>query len=306
MFPLRKTNKTFIESLHPITLILYFVILGLVAMTYTHPIYLGSLFLIVAINMISIGALKKWKGYLAFSLLMTFFIVVINILVSRNGNTILLEGIRIPVFGELIITKEAIFYGLNMGLKIALIVSIFCLYDSMMNPDKALSFFSRFIPKSALLVILTSLMIPQMKRSLENITIAMEMRGADFRNRNLLKNIKSRYPLLKILLLSSLEGSWDTAEALYARGFSSTKRSYYSKEEWRIKDSIIVTAIGFSFLGFTATLFYKKGFFEFYPTLQKFLQYNDLTFIVWIFSGFAILPILNFLLEKWNYLRLKI
>jgi len=288
-----KLNKT---PLHSFTILSYIFILAIISMSYTHPVYLGALFLITIMGIISTGELAKLKTYLLFGLSMSFFIVIINILVSTSGATTF-------KFLSLTITKEALFYGLNMGLKLTLIILVFCLLGSLLDSDRAFNTFSKIFPKSSLLVILTSCMIPNMKRSYADIGFTMKMRGAQMDSKNIFTRIRSSSPLLKVLLLSSLEDSHDTALALHARAFGTGKRTNYYRESFIFRDFLIFFSVLFTLLGFIFSIIYKNGFLTFYPRIEHFWLENDLFFILWITLGLLILPLSLLIGKKWNSIK---
>ncbi len=291
------------QTFHPLSIILYFLLLGIMAAVYTHPVYLGWLFLLTAAGIVSMGAGKQWISYMRFSLVMCFFIVLLNIVFSRNGKTILWIGPSLPIIGDVIISQEAFLYGLNMAFKLSLILSIFCFYESVMPADKSFVFFSRFTPKSALSLILTSLMVPQLKRRLEEISVVMQVRGALVNDRNLWQAVRSRYPFWKVLLLSALEDSWQTAEALSARGFGVGKRSSFIQHRWQRKDTLLLACLIFSFAGFMVSVIQKKGFLNFYPILDPGWNSSEGLRLGFIFSGLFSILIFSELWKRWPYLR---
>lgn len=298
-------NKSLLKNLHPITIISYCAILAAFSMIYTNPLYLFMLFLITLVNIFLVRSFKELKFYLLISLPIALLIIVINPLISNYGSTIIWRGPIIPVFGRITISFESLMFSLTMALKLILIISIFCLYNAMMDQDKALSFFSRFAPKSAVTIIMSALMVPKMKRDLIRISSVMYTRGARFDDKSIVSRIRSRYPILKILLLSSLEGSWDVAEAMHARGFASGKRAFYQAENIKVKDLVVIAGVVFSFLGFIFGLGQKKGIFSFYPTCNGLFDSHDVRFMCWIFSGILILPVFNIIWQRWKFLRLR-
>lgn len=287
-------------TFHPAAIILYFFVLGLAAMTLTNPLYLGLLFLIVGLGLISNGAQQRWRHYLYFGLMTAITVVIVNLFIAQHGQTVLFKSSSLPLIGRFMITKESLYYAFAMSLKLLLILSIFCFYETMMNPDRAFSFFSRLAPKSALLVMLTSLMFPQMKRNLENVRTVMASRGAFFDNKNLAAKIISYYPLLKILLLSSLEGSWETAEALEARAFGATRRTNYTTEPWRLRDTVLVVSSIFALTAISGCFIQQKGFLTFYPVLGKIFEASDFYFLLWLGGSFGSLLVFALITKKWK------
>ena len=299
MSPSSPTISRWMASLHPVALLTYFLMLFLMAMTYTHPLYLGAIAIAVMCGIRTAGAWSKWRRYLNLSIVMTLCLVVVNVLVSRNGNTVIFQGPRVPLFGAVLITHEALCFGLNMGLKFFVILSIFCLFEALMPADKSFGFFSRFIPHSALLVTMSTLLIPQMKRHVSKIYAVMKCRGAKFDDRGI-ENIRSRYPLVKVLFVSSLEDSWQTAEALYARAFGLGKRTCFRKDDWHIGNTIIVLSSLIVGVVYLLSLSQHKGLMKFYPVIDPTVEAMDVWMIGLLLLGCMALPLLGIGWRRWN------
>ncbi len=291
------------ENMHTGVLIFYFVTLLALSMIYTNLLYLFFLFGMVALGICSCGKVKEWRRTLRFGLVMILFIILINILVSRAGQTILWEGPKLPVFGKLSISQEAIIFGFTMAFKLSLILSIFCWYEAVLPIDKTFSFFSRWASKSTLVMILTAMLIPQLKRRLHDAAWAMQARGYELQPGRLGKTIRQSSPILKIILLSALEDSWQIAEALEARAFGAGARTYYCRTIWRRRDTLTLFVLGLIWASFSMGLLQHKGFWDFYPQTEFVFDAADRKLISGICAGFSVIPFLNELGKRWNYLK---
>lgn len=283
---LRK-NKRFVDGLHPGVLISYFLVLMVMAMVYTNPLYLFAILGVVIFGLYTVDGLKTWKKYLFFGLNMAVLIVLTNVFVSKNGQTVLWSG------RYLTISLEAFCYGLNMALKLILILSIFVFYEKVLPMDRAFQFFKRFAPNSALTLILASLFIPQLQRRVGEVKLAMAARGYFFEEKNFLRKISSHYPLLKTMLLSSLEDSWAIAEAMQARGFGLGKRTVYIKHTLQGRDVGLVGAVFFSFVIFGINCVTDHGFYAFYPRMGVLIQAKEVWFVFLLIFILGIFPFLN-------------
>ena len=305
MYLSKPKKPTVINSLHPLTVCIFLGTLTILSASFTHPLYLGLMFLAVVTYISMAGALKEWKYYLFFGLFMVILIILVNALFSRAGTTIILRGPNVPVFGKLDISIEALSYGFNMAIKILLIISIFCLYSNIQDPDKTLSFLSRFAPKTAITVIMSVFMLPRLKRDIININQVMYVRGAKIKKDSFINTIRARYPILKILLLSSMEGSWDLGEALQARAFDSGKRTFYSTDKWQGRDSI-VSAISISLLVyFIVCIIFKNGLYSFYPKMDSLIEGKDIFLLICLAALLFLVPLYNWGWKNWRYLRLR-
>jgi len=302
---MRKNNEL-LNNLHPLTLLFYSGTLFVISMVFTHPLYLMALYLVTLICILSAGGGSSWKKYFIGSLFMGFFIVVANGLFSPYGNTTAFTVPSILMFAGKKVSWESLLYGMNMALKISLAFNIFCLYEALSDPDKSLRMFARFAPKSAVTAILTSLMLPRLKRDVENVSLAMNARGQNIGQGSLLKRVRSVYPLWKVILVSSLEGAWDTAESMHSRGFGTGKRTNYVRSDWLRRDWIICGFCALAVFLFTITLLKGKGFYIFYPSPGTIDISNNIAYCAGVSIPFLCLPLLKIGWEKWNYLRCKI
>lgn len=74
--------------------------------------------------------------------------------------------------------------------------------------------------------------------------------------------------MMNVLLISSLEGSWQVAEAMEARGFGQGKRTSYTRERWARRDLLAWVAMVIS-LGLMAWMSAMDMVsYRFYPQLD--------------------------------------
>ena len=115
----------------------------------------------------------------------------------------------------------------------------------------------------SLSLIITNSVIHRLKKDVIRIKDVMELRGVKFNETSLRGKIKAYTPLLKVILISSLEGALIRAEALSSRGFSSNiKRTSYSEISINKRDyvlffmSVIILINMFLFRGMSSYNFY--------------------------------------------------
>ena len=132
---------------------------------------------------------------------------------------------------------------------------------------------------------------PQLAERLSEAKDMLSARGIQFRDRHLLLRLRARLPLLKIGLLTALEGSWQTAEALEARAFGSGKRSVYATHDWRFPDFALLVSGALLWLWLFFSWVTGEGRFLFYPTLEPVLStFHPVPFFVFL-SGLALVPV---------------
>lgn len=257
----------FMQSLHPLAALVYLGTLLLLSLVFTNPLYVLAVLTVVVLAILAADGIGAWESYVRITLLMMVMVMLINPLVVRTGHTVIWQGPLIPVVGRLNVSLEAICYGAVMSVRLLCIISIFCLYNLIVHPDKALNLFSRFTGRSVLVISLAIRMFPTMIRELENIRAVQQVRGVNFSKGPVIERMRKYTSLITVLLLSSLEASFDIAEAMQARAFGSGPRSCYSRNPWRLRDTVFLAgglcALGVGLWG----LWFNCGSFQYYPQL---------------------------------------
>jgi len=302
-----KEKGLFLQSLHPLAALAYLGTLLALALAVTNPLYLLGILLVVALAIRAADGLEAWESYLKIALFMMVLIMIINPLVVHAGKTIIWHGPRVPVFGRLTISLEAICYGAAMGVRLLDIISVFCLYNLMVHPDKALNLFSRFAGKSVLVISLATRMFPAMIRELESIRGVQQMRGVDFGNGSTKEKVRKYSSLVNILLLSSLEGSLEIAESMQARAFGSGPRTCYTRNLWRPRDVLCLSgsagAMGAGIWG----LLHSFGSYTYYPQLDYLISGPGTVAVLLIVVLCLSVPvIIDWGWRRWHYLKSKI
>ena len=281
--------------LHTATLVVSFFLTLLLTLAVEHPAYLLSILVVIIAAFAQQRAFWRWKTMLIFSSVTALLIVAINVFVSRNGNTILFQSKPLPVYGPLLLTLESASFSLVAGLKLIIACSLFPLFSCFSRGDATFSLAARFCPKSALLVSLSTLLLPRLQRRFEETRVAMQMRGASrgLEEPSRKVRVRSFAQVLKIVLCNALEDAWTISESLYSRGFSRTSRSTFSKEKFRRVDFAVLSlqAACFSVLAFNG--FFQTGL-AYFPTLA--MPWNTETLAGIILVLLSVAP--SFLIEQ--------
>ncbi len=101
---------------------------------------------------------------LRFAAIVWLPIVLVNVLVSREGLTVFLRLGNLGPFGQGDLTVEALVYGAVIALKVTLLVAITTLASLTIDPDEALRIVRRLSFRSALTVSLATRMIRPRRR----------------------------------------------------------------------------------------------------------------------------------------------
>lgn len=291
----------FLQSLHPAAVLIYLGVFFVLSLLYDNPLYLLGLFILLVLLIIEADGMEAWSGFLKAGVTLMLIIMIINPLVIRAGATTIWHGPELPFLGKLDISVEALYYGAVSGIRLLVIMSIFCLYNLMINPDKVLNLFSKVAGKSVLMIALSARMLPTMARELKRIKEVQQLRGVDFDEGNLWARIKKYSCLYNVLLLSSLEDSLEIAESMQARAYGSSKRSVYHLNILRPRDIICLVA---SLLGLFAAvlgLHYGYGQYTFYPQADFLIKDRITLIILSVVLFYLSVPII--LSEGWKTCR---
>ncbi|MEW9124060.1 MAG: energy-coupling factor transporter transmembrane component T [Thermotaleaceae bacterium] len=292
-------------KVHPFTMIVFQLVLICMILFYMHPLYVLSILCFVLAMICVLGKLDSAKKTIAFSLYNALLVLMINPLVSQTGKTILYRSPRIPLVGRIKITGEALAYGANMGVKLICIFLIFTLFGMLTDRDEVFGFFSKYAHKLTLTLSLTVNIIHRLKNELQRVRDVMILRGVDFQGKRITNKIKAYYPVLKVILISALEGSMDRAEALYSRGYGIHRRTSYVKVRMEILDYFLlaINLLLLFLLGYGMIL--GRGSYLFYPELMPF-RLEDLKYLVFVDFVLVISLFMIWGSKRWKFLKYRI
>ena len=277
-----RVKDNLIHSLHPLTTLSYVLVITILSLIFYHPIYLAALLLPAALVIVSSGHYKEWSIYLKLSVSLIILIAVLNMLFSREGETIFFSLQLLPGMAPLDLSLEALAFAAGMGLRLLVIITAFCLYSQAIDPDRILRAVAGLGKgKTVLAIILATRLFPQFLRDYKRIMEISQCRGVDPYHGNLWQRTGRLKPVISVLFSSSLEHALELAESMYARGYGSGARSQRQADLWRPRDFLILLAVIIAF--FCGILAYGQGWtaFNYYPRLS------------WEFSGSSILTLMT-------------
>ncbi|WP_042143518.1 energy-coupling factor transporter transmembrane component T [Paucisalibacillus sp. EB02] len=219
------------RSFHPYVQICYYLFIGSLLMYFNHPIFLTTaLILLIFVNLShdSGKALKKWIVIL---ILMSLIIILLNPFLVSRGTTILFY------FRGKQVTLEAIIYGITMALFIVNILMMFVSFNVILNGNRFLYIFSKFLPRTAFLIMMSIRFVPLFKRRLDEISDVHHIRGMSMAVGSIKNRMKNGMLRLQIVLTWSLEEAVHTADSMKARGYGLGKKTsyipyYMKKQDW--------------------------------------------------------------------------
>lgn len=218
---------------------------------------------------------------------MGLLIVLLNPLISRRGETILFYFLDRPV------TFESIVYGITMMFSLMNILISFISFNYTITQDKFMYLFSKYLPNTTFLIMMTMGFIPFLKKRSEEISTVQKTKGIDASKGSFKDKIKDGMAILNILVTWTLEDSIITAQSMRARGYGLVKdRTFYSNYKIGYRDIFVLLVL--IILIFLLMFLWFRGFvsYNIYPKVDRLtIDYNTLTFYL-LYIFYMSIPIL--------------
>ena len=212
--------------------------------------------LLVVLPIISLIFFKvsgiKYKD-VSFVINFTFVFMILNnllIFLFSTEHGVSIYGTRHVLWngiGRWVVTKEQLFYQLNVVLKYISTIPIVILFVSTTDPSEFASSLNRIgiSYKIAYSVSLALRYIPDIQREYHEISVAQQARGLELNKEKegLIKRLKCASTLLFPLIVSSMERIEVIANAMELRGFGKNKkRTWYSSRPFRTGDILAIAS----------------------------------------------------------------
>jgi energy-coupling factor transport system permease protein len=295
-----KKIKSF-SSLHPLTLLIYFLAVIAVSMFSTNPVILALSLVGGMLFFAAMADLKVFFKDLGFYIAMFVLITVINPLFSHNGVTPLFFMNGNPV------TLEAILYGADIALMLIAVIYWCKCYSMIMTTDKFICLFGKVIPALSLVLSMALRFIPLFKAKLKEIREVQGSLGF-YNNKGFINRAFSELKVFSALVSWSLENSVDTSASMKSRGYGLKGRTSFSMYRFRTRDSFFILTVLCFMAVVISGMITGEVDFAFYPEISK-LPLNIYTVIVYAVFGFiSFLPFLMEVKEEivWKYSVWKI
>lgn len=256
---------------HPYVSFFYYICVGILGLFLNHPLFLFvACLLLIAVNY-SHGSKDVLKR-LPMLIVSAFVIVLLNMFLVSKG-----EHVLFSIYGRSI-TTEATMFGIVMALSIILILLLFISFNNILNGNKFLFIFSRFLSRTAFLVMLAIRFVPLLKKRLEEITDVQRIKGLTISSGTLKQRCQNGMTLIQILLTWSLEEAIETADSMKARGYGIGNRSSYIPYKMTYRDRVCLLVLGSLLIICLVGGFFGYGRINIYPAISS-LQ---LTWMEWL------------------------
>jgi energy-coupling factor transport system permease protein len=158
-------------------------------------------------------------------------IVLVNVLVSRDGLTVFARLGDLGPLGQGDLTLEAVVYGAVIALKVMLLILITTLASLAVDPDETLRILRRLSFRSALTASLATRMIPVLAADAQRLAEAQRTRP-----QGPPRGARGRIALLRAVIGGSLDRAMDVAATLEVRGFATARRAPRLSRPWSRHD----------------------------------------------------------------------
>jgi energy-coupling factor transport system permease protein len=179
------------------------------------PLVLLVLLVAVLAAGVGAGVGRRLGRSLRLAVIVALPIVIVNVLVSRQGLTVFARLGDLGPFGQGDLTVEALVYGAVIALKVALLILVTSLASLAVDPDEILRGFRRLSFRSALTATIATRMLPVLAADAQRLAEAQRTRpdGGP-------RGARGRVALISAVVGGSLDRAMDVAATLEVRGFA--------------------------------------------------------------------------------------
>jgi energy-coupling factor transport system permease protein len=238
-------ENTWFHRLDPRTKLIGMVILCLMALTFNHPLGVGSVSLFVFAIAIAAKALPNFWRLRFILVLLTVFSTVMWPFFAE-GPTVLWS------WGRLQVSRESLLYGLAMGLRLSTFVSSGLLLLSTTKNEELTNGLIRLkLPYPFAFALSTAFrLVPTFAGAGATIVQAQISRGLDLESGNIFTRAGKFIPLAVPLFIYAIRHTNLLAMALESRGFSpESKRSLYLNPQMRRGDYAVLIVLTLVWVG---------------------------------------------------------
>ncbi len=252
--------------------------LALVPMLYDSPLVLAGGLAAATFAGLAAGVGAELARAARLTVPLVLLIVLINPLVYREGETLLIRGGSLLGY-RIEITLEAIAYGGAAGLRLFVLALALALFSACVDPDDLLRLVRRVSYRSALTASLATRLAPVLARDALRMGDAARCRP----------ELPARAAVARATLAGALERAVDVAAALELRGYASAQRPPRYASPWSRHDVRVAFAAAAIALTAIATRVAGAGEFDAYPALEVASVPADVAAIV-LLPLFALAP----------------
>ncbi len=189
------------------------------ALSAEHPLVLAALAVVVLAGAAAGGVGREVGRIVAWMVPWAVVIAFVNMLVVRDGLTVLARLGELPPFGQVDLTLEALVYGALFGTRLLLVAAAFAVFTVAVDPDDLLRVMRRASVRSALAATLAVRLVPVLAADAARVEEARRCR-ADGGG----EGAGARLAVLRAVASGALDRALDVAATLEVRGYGASRR----------------------------------------------------------------------------------
>lgn len=249
------------RALHPAVLLLYYAGGIAFGMLLFHPVILFVGWTACLLVNWHLDGGREWRRWSVPLLTALVLLMIVNPLLSHRGRSVWFY------IGDTPITLESVAYGVTMALFLLGLLTLFVSWRIVLTEHKFLYLFAGIAPKSALLVMMASGLIPRLRRRLNELMLIQRTRGVTVTEGPIPQRARNGVRLIGALLSWTLDDALQTADSMQARGYGTGTRSVYAVYRFRTRDGW--TAAGLLALLIAGFIWWGQGYgsLDIYPRL---------------------------------------
>jgi energy-coupling factor transport system permease protein len=237
--------------------------LSLATLLLDHPLALLTLLAAVLAAGAGAGVGRVLARSMRVAAIVWLPIVLVNVLVSRQGLTVFARLGDLGPFGQGNLTVEAAVFGAVIALKVMLLILITTLASLAVDPDETLRIVRRLSFRSALTASLATRMIPVLAADAQRLAEAQRTRPLGSP-----RGPRGRLALLRAIVGGSLDRAMDVAATLEVRGFATARRAPRIPRPWSRHDlAFLASALAIAGLALLARIT-AAARFDAYPEVH--------------------------------------
>ncbi|HZG15028.1 MAG TPA: energy-coupling factor transporter transmembrane component T [Candidatus Bathyarchaeia archaeon] len=280
-------------SIHPGVVVLHLMMHGVLVFLWENPLLIIGQILFLLLWARQLKLLDPFPAILRYGWWISLAFLLVNPLMGQNGVTFLWKGPIVPVVGRMDLTVEELGYAVMAMLRLICLLLLSVMYQRGVDHDRFMLQFTKIAPKFVLTSLLAIRMVPFLSKELQRIQEIAQLRGLQPRTPSLRAKLIYQMSVFRPLLLSAMEGSWQTAESLYARGFGSGPRTIYRRERMNVQERVCLFLLLVFFLFIVAARVNGFGDFAFFPRVTWPDPLGDLLFllillVLWTLSAYGL------------------
>jgi len=235
--------------------------LALAAFVYSNPIVLGAAGLGVVVAGLAAKAGRALRASARWGLGLGVLIVVVNGLVAQRGDTVVLNGLWLPLLGQTDVSAEALAEGGVLALRILVVMMAFAVHSASVDPDRVLRMLRPLARRSALTATLIARLVPLAAADYVRLGEAAALRGPGAAP-------VGRAAMARRLVAGSLDRAVDVAATLELRGYAhGPPRTAGGGPRSRFRARFLAAGLAIAVLSIGARVV-GVGAYDSYPTVS--------------------------------------